>query len=228
MISIRSKEKIILEILEKKQVNNKRILQALVGTPRELFYEGNNKNNSYRSTANKYYGSWLLSDIEYLVDILSNIDLHRHKTVLEIGSGNGYVLAVLSKLFDEVYGIEIDDNSDNECWTNLDSLGIVNVLTKKSDGYYGYDNDMKFDIIIVNCGMSFVPPLLLDQLKMEGVIIIPLGNLNLYPDRCQSLTKIIKSEHNNIETKISDVFVTPMVGDIEKIAAKLSHGGNSH
>lgn len=95
--------------------------------------------------------------------------------VLEIGTGSGYQAAVLAKIVDSVYTIEIVEPLGITAEKRLKRLGYKNVYTRIGDGYIGWPDKAQFDAIIVTAGVNKIPPALLDQLAEGGRMIIPVG-----------------------------------------------------
>ena len=95
--------------------------------------------------------------------------------VLEIGTGSGYQAAVLSRLVAEVYSIEIVEPLARRAQADLQRLGFRNVQVRTGDGSLGWPRAAPFDAVIVTCAPERVPRALVDQLKMGGRMIVPVG-----------------------------------------------------
>jgi protein-L-isoaspartate(D-aspartate) O-methyltransferase len=95
--------------------------------------------------------------------------------VLEIGTGSGYQAAVLSALGAKVYTIEIRDELAKRTRAVFAKLGLDDIELKVGDGYYGWPDAAPFDAILVTAATPRIPPLLVEQLKIGGRIVIPLG-----------------------------------------------------
>ncbi|MEE8183910.1 MAG: protein-L-isoaspartate(D-aspartate) O-methyltransferase [Acidobacteriota bacterium] len=126
--------------------------------------------------------------------------------ILEIGTGSGYQAAVLSGLVREVYSIEILADLAETARTRLEELGYRNVRVRHGDGYRGWPEAAPFDAIIVTAAPDHVPPALVDQLRVGGRMVIPVG------DRYQELRLIEKTGTGIRETKIIPVRFVPMTG----------------
>ncbi len=110
--------------------------------------------------------------------------------ILEIGTGSGYQAAILSQIVDSVYTIEIIEELYITAKKRLQGLKYNNISVKNADGYHGWKDKGPFDAIVVTAAAEFVPPLLLDQLKNGGRMIIPVGT----PFTTQQLLLIEKKE----------------------------------
>lgn len=117
--------------------------------------------------------------------------------VLEIGTGSGFQAAVLSRLVDKVYSVEVIKPLANEAIARLDRLGYKNIFIQHGDGYWGWSEHAPYDCIIVTACAEVVPPPLLDQLKLGGRMIIPIG-----PEHgLQHLVLIKKEEDGTITNR---------------------------
>jgi protein-L-isoaspartate(D-aspartate) O-methyltransferase len=138
------------------------------------------------------------------------LDVKPGEKVLEIGTGSGYQAAVLSYFTDRVWSIEIRKDLAREATNRLKSLGYEKVGVKHGDGYFGWPKHAPFDAIIVTAAANHVAPPLLDQLKMGGRLLIPLGSTTYY----QTLTKITKTPKGKEVEHLLGVAFVPMVGKI--------------
>jgi protein-L-isoaspartate(D-aspartate) O-methyltransferase len=96
-------------------------------------------------------------------------------TVLEVGTGSGYQAAILSQLARKVCTVEIIPSLAEAAAEPLRSLGYDNVSVKVGDGYHGWLECGPFDAIVVTAALEHVPPPLIEQLKMGGRLVMPLG-----------------------------------------------------
>ena len=150
----------------------------------------------------------------YVVALMTeSLKLNRTQRVLEIGTGSGYQAAILSELSKEVYSVEIRDILAKASEKRLKLLGYDNVHVKFGDGYFGWKEFAPYDAIIITCAVNHIPPLLLQQLKDGGRLVLPLGN----PEYFQILTLIEKKGDEIIVNYITKVNFVPMVGEVTKI-----------
>ena len=96
--------------------------------------------------------------------------------VLDVGTGSGYQAAVLAEIVDEVYSIEIVEELANRARAILAELGYDNIHVKAGDGYHGWEEHAPFDAIVVAAAPEAIPQPLLDQLKVGGRLVIPVGS----------------------------------------------------
>ena len=146
----------------------------------------------------------------YIVALMTElVEPGSDDVVLEIGTGSGYQAAVLAKLVDHVYSIEIIDALASEAKARLARLGYDNVTTKLDDGYNGWEEHAPFDAIVVTAAASHVPPPLIQQLKRGGRMVIPVGGRFTV----QQLLLIEKTEDDEVITRqIAAVRFVPLTG----------------
>jgi protein-L-isoaspartate(D-aspartate) O-methyltransferase len=113
----------------------------------------------------------------FLVALMTHlIDPKPGDVVFETGTGAGYHAAVLARLVDKVYSVEVVEPLAMSAAATLKRLGYDRVEAKAGDGYYGWPSKAPFDAIIVKEALDHVPPPLLEQLKPGGRMVIPLGS----------------------------------------------------
>jgi protein-L-isoaspartate(D-aspartate) O-methyltransferase len=129
--------------------------------------------------------------------------------VLEIGTGSGFQSALLTYLTPHVHSIEIIPElaaRTRGVYDRLIGAGYREysaIATRSGDGYFGWEEAAPFDKIIVTCGIDHVPPPLLQQLKPNGVMVIPIG-----PPGAQHVLKIVKNQaaDGSIAVERSDIY----------------------
>jgi protein-L-isoaspartate(D-aspartate) O-methyltransferase len=112
----------------------------------------------------------------YIVALMTELAaVDRTSKVLEIGTGSGYQAAVLAEIAGSVFTIEIVPELGKRSAALLEQLGYANVKAKIGDGYDGWPDEAPFDAIVVTAAPGKVPQPLLDQLKIGGRLVIPVG-----------------------------------------------------
>lgn len=136
--------------------------------------------------------------------------LKTNDKVLEIGTGSGYQAAVLAEIADQVYSIEIVKELAVSAKQKLETLGYTNVTVKHGDGYQGWSEHAPFDVVIVTAAPDEIPPRLIEQLKVGGRMIIPVGT------DYQELLRIQKTKNGIKQERLLPVRFVPMIKPYDK------------
>jgi protein-L-isoaspartate(D-aspartate) O-methyltransferase len=180
-------------LVANKDVWNAANRRAFLLTPREEFVRKPNLPHTYDNNFLDIGFGVTISGPHLVGRMTSAIDVQPGNKVLEIGTGSGYQSAYLSSLTDKVWSIEIIKPLAERTRSTYDDLigrgydEFKSITTKNADGYYGWQEASPFDKIIVTCGIDHIPPPLLQQLKPEGVMVIPIG-----PPGAQHVLKVTK------------------------------------
>ncbi len=147
----------------------------------------------------------------YIVAVMTELlDPQPDDVVLEVGTGSAYQAAILSELVAHVYTIEIIEGLAEQAGERLQRLGYENVSTRLGDGYFGWEEHAPFDSIIVTAAATHVPPPLIEQLKMGGRMVIPVGS----QFTTQWLLLIEKDDDGSIVTRqVAPVRFVPLTGE---------------
>ena len=129
------------------------------------------------------------------------LEIPQRSKVLEIGTGSGYQTAILSRLSSRVYSIERYKTLADMAKKRLERLNISNVTILLQDGFFGYAPQAPFDRIILTAAVEEIPSLIISQLKVGGIMIVPVG----LPNQKQSLLKVIKNEKGLDITELMSV-----------------------
>lgn len=185
----------LVKLLLEKGITDKNVLQAISKIPRHLFLNSSFEDYAYQDKAFPIAAGQTISQpytVAYQSQLL-NIDKD-HK-VLEIGTGSGYQTAVLCYLGAKVYSIERQNELFKITSLLLPKLGIRPKLLTFGDGYKGLPNHAPFDRIIVTAGAPIIPQPLLAQLKIGGMLLIPVGSTE------QVMTQLIRKSETQFEKK---------------------------
>ncbi|MBN2534412.1 MAG: protein-L-isoaspartate O-methyltransferase [Spirochaetales bacterium] len=156
------------------------VLQAFLLTPREIFARDYNRDVAYDMNWHMIEDGQTISGPHLVCRMTENLDIKPEHKVLEIGTGSGYHSALMTQMANNVYSIEIKTNlyhvTDSIYTSILDKYPEYrNVQRKNADGYYGWEEYAPFDRIVVTCGIDHIPPSLLKQLTVGGIMVIPVG-----------------------------------------------------
>ena len=207
------------EQLRPRDIHSKRVLDAMLKVPRHLFVPESVRPLAYGDFPVPIgYGQTISQPyiVAFMTQALNVEPAHR---VLEIGTGSGYQAAVLSLLAKEVYTIEILAPLAERARTTLADLGYRNVQVRTGNGYLGWPEHAPYDRVIVTAAPEEVPPALVQQLKMGGLMAIPVGTT------IQEL-RILRRVPTGMETIATlPVLFVPMTGKPEAAAPRLTPSG---
>jgi len=134
----------------------------------------------------------------YIVALMTqSVELSPDDRVLEIGTGSGYQAAVLAQLVDQVYSVEIIGSLVERAAAALESVGYDNVIVRHDDGYFGWQEHAPFDAIVVTAAPDHVPQPLVNQLKIGGRMIIPVGPVGGF----QTLWLLTRTGEDEVQTR---------------------------
>ncbi|MEJ2665207.1 MAG: protein-L-isoaspartate O-methyltransferase [Spirochaetia bacterium] len=183
-------------------------LRAFLLTPRERFTRGQNLFATYGAKPLQIGYGQTITAPNVMAMMTTSLRVKPEDKILEIGTGSGYQSAVLARLSNHVYSIEIIKElyqQTDKLFTSLEKEYPVykNIVRKLDDGYYGWAKYAPFDKIIITCSIDHLPPPLIKQLKVGGIIIVPLG-----PPYRQFLMRIekVKNKDGQIRLIQKDVY----------------------
>ncbi len=160
-------------------LKTREIKNAFFEVKREQFMPQNMRQYAYADDAISIGHGQTISQPSTIAIMLELLDLKSGMNALEVGSGCGYVLALISKIVGEkgkVYGVELLGELSQKSTENLKQEGFVNAEVKNADGAEGWAEHAPFDRILVSCACPFIPKALFDQLKEGGRIVAPVGD----------------------------------------------------
>ena len=193
--------------LRRRGISDTRVLRAMELVPREIFVDPAFAGEAYADTALPIDCGQTISQ-PYVVAFMSEmLGVEPEDKVLEIGTGSGYQAAVLSHLCRRVYTVERYRELQKAAADRLAELDIRNVVTIIGDGRLGWPPQAPFDRIIVTAASEEPPEALIDQLKVGGRMIVPLGKTR----ETQYLVQIDKSEDGIERTELLPVRFVPLV-----------------
>jgi len=196
-------------LIRNKDISREKETLAFLMTPREKFCRSWNLKRAYEHAfLDIHYGVTISGP--YLVGRMTGaLDVKPGDKVLEIGTGSGYQSAFLAYLTDKVYTIEIIEalaSETDQIYRDLSASGhpeFNHIKRKADDGYYGWEENGPYDKIVVTCGIDHIPPPLLQQLKVGGIMVIPVG-----PPGAQFVLKVSKvlDEEGDVTVTREDIY----------------------
>jgi protein-L-isoaspartate(D-aspartate) O-methyltransferase len=193
--------------LRRRGIRDTKVLRAIELVPRELFVDPAFADHAYQDIALPIDCGQTISQPYVVAFMTEALELDARHKVLEIGTGSGYQAAVLSHLCRRVYSVERWLELQKAAERRLAELGIANVITIIGDGWLGWPPQAPFDRIVVTAAAAEPPAALLDQLKVGGRMIIPLGETR----DTQSLVQIDRTEQGTITKALLPVRFVPMM-----------------
>jgi protein-L-isoaspartate(D-aspartate) O-methyltransferase len=203
------RQRMVDEQIVSRGVTDSAVLQAMREVPRHMFVPKTHINESYEDYPLPIgYGQTISQP--YIVALMLELsEPSPTKTLLEVGSGCGYLLAVASKLFKQVVGIERIEGLYQESIALLQNVQAKNVHVICGDGYEGVCAHGPYGSIIVSCSCSRIPQPLLDQLAPGGVLAIPVGDVLF-----QELLTVRRTEEGKFVTRSHGaVRFVPLISD---------------
>jgi protein-L-isoaspartate(D-aspartate) O-methyltransferase len=172
---------------------SQRVLEVMGQAERHRFTPGSSCSVAYMDAPVRIGHGQTMSQ-PFIVALMTHLAaLKFDDTVLEVGTGSGYQAAVLARLARKVCSVEIVPPLAEAAARVLRELGYDNVSVKVGDGYLGWPECGPFDAMIVTAALDHVPPPLIEQLKVGGQLIMPLGSIHA-PQQLTVIEKIAPSE----------------------------------
>jgi len=203
-------ESLISYIKEIGYLKSKQIEEALRKAPRYMFVPEGIKNLACRDTPLSIGYNQTISQPSTVVLMTAALDVRKDQKILEIGTGSGWQAAILSHLVGEkgfVYSIETVGELAEFARKNIKNMKIKNIEIFVKDGSTGLEDKAPFDRIIITAAAPDIPEPLLKQLKIDGIMVVPIGNLFLQE------MYIVKKLKDKIEKKsIGNFMFVPLKG----------------
>ena len=202
-----ARKNMVDEQLVRRGVKDQRVLNAFLEVPRHKFVEEYLKYKAYDDYPLSIgYGQTISQP--YMVALMTEaINPQPSERILEIGAGSGYQAAILSRLCSAVYTIERISALASRARKALDDMGYFNVHIRLGDGTMGLPQDAPYDGIIVTAGAPHVPESLIEQLREDGRLIIPVGDEGI-----QDLRRIIRTKDGVKEESLGGCRFVKLIG----------------
>lgn len=198
--------------LASRDITDPRVLEAFRKVHRHAFVPAQYQSSAYADSPLPIGSGQTISQ-PYMVALMTQLlGLEGDEKILEIGTGSGYQAAILAELGKVVYTIEIIPELAKRAEKVLDSLGYENVHVKAGDGYLGWPEAAPFDDIIVTAAPEKLPEPLIQQLKLGGDLVVPIGPQG----RAQTLTIYTKQDTGLVKRVEGGCYFVPMRGKVEE------------
>lgn len=199
--------------LRKHGIHDTRVLRAMELVAREQFVDDAFADQAYADTALPIACGQTISQPYIVAYMTEKLAPEPGDKVLEIGTGSGYQAAILSQLCDHVWTIERYKDLEKKAKKNFAKLDIGNITTVIGDGWIGWPPEAPYDRIIVTAAAPDPPDALLEQLKVGGRLVLPVGETR----EAQTLVQIDKTDDGLTQTDLLPVRFVPLVkGRVKK------------
>ena len=200
----------LLEVVRGKGISDEVVLSAMMKVPRHFFFDQAFLNQAYSDHAFQIGAGQTISQPYTVAYQTALLKLNKGEKVLEIGTGSGYQTCILCEMGAKVFTIERQKELFDRAQKLLPLMGYSPKMFY-GDGYKGLQAYAPFDKILVTCGAPFIPEELVKQLKIGGILVIPVGAGDI-----QMMTVIQKiSEEEVSKTELKEFRFVPMLENRE-------------
>ena len=209
MTSLRTRDRLVQRLREQ-GISNLAVLDRIRNVPRHIFVDEALGSRAYEDTALPIGWGQTISQ-PYIVARMTEalVEFGAVDKVLEVGTGCGYQTAVLAPLVGKIYSVERIAPLVERAKQRLKELEIKNVKLKHGDGILGWKSIAPFDAILVAAAPLTVPETLLQQLRVGGRLIVPVG-----PEGEQELIRFTRREQKIDRASLGPVAFVPLLGGI--------------
>ncbi len=191
-----------------RDIADKRVIEAMWRVPREVFLSPEQKHLAYDDRPLSIGHGQTISQPYIVALMVQALELRGDEKVLELGTGSGYVAAILAELARKVITVECIPELAQSAELVLDGLGYSNVKVCTARGILGYPEDAPYDAILVSAGAPDVPQVLIEQLVLNGRLVIPVGSRWQ-----QELLKITRVGKGTRVENLGGCYFVPLVGE---------------
>lgn len=171
----RRREQMVETQIRARGIQSPRVLDAMAKVPRHRFVDHADIDYAYADSPIDIGLGQTISQPYIVAFMTEALALAPDAVVLEIGTGSAYQTAVLAEIAREVYSIEVVPALAERAATLLVELGYANVYLRSGDGYEGWSQHAPYDAVIVTAAPDHLPPPLVEQLKVGGRMVVPIG-----------------------------------------------------
>lgn len=196
--------------LRRAGIRDPRVLTAFEKTPRDVFVEGPFADRAYDDSALPITCGQTISQPSVVARMTEALDVTPRCKVLEVGAGSGYQAAILAHLARRVYAIERHRELSLAARDRMNRLNLSNVTIRTGDGTRGWPEQAPFDRIVLSAAAEDTPSVLLEQLRIGGIMVLPVGQ----SDEVQQLIRIEKTENGLAYTELTEVLFVPLIAGL--------------
>ena len=210
MISAAERKMQFLFALRSHGVTNKRVLNAMEKVDRGKYIRGTFEDRAYEDTPLPIACAQTISQPSIVALMTEALDVQPRDKVLEIGTGSGYQAAILSQLARRVYTVDRHGRLVRAARLIFEAEDISNITALIADGSRGLPDQAPFDRILLTAASEDPPGPLLSQLRIGGIMVLPVGQSNTV----QTLVKIVKTETGLEYDELRSVRFVPLLEGI--------------
>jgi protein-L-isoaspartate(D-aspartate) O-methyltransferase len=203
------RERMVHRLREHYKIRDEKVLEVLNRIPRHLFVPEALKSQAYKDNALPIAANQTISQPFIVARMTELLELNPQSKVLEIGAGSGYQTVVLSALAKKIYAIERVAQLAAEAQNRLENLKIQNVTLRCADGTNGWEIHAPFDAILVAAGSPGIPKPLLNQLKIGGKLVLPIGQ----DQKTQKLIRVTRTTKDFQTEDFGACAFVPLIGE---------------
>jgi protein-L-isoaspartate(D-aspartate) O-methyltransferase len=204
-----SRDKMIKLLREHYKIRDERVLDAMRDVPRHFFVPSALKTQAYKDNALPIAANQTISQPFIVARMSELLELSPDARILEIGAGSGYQTSILARLAGKVFAIERIPQLAKEAQERLTALQLHNVMLRCADGTNGWDVYAPYDGILVAAGSPDLPEPLLQQLKIGGKLVIPIGQ----DQKTQHLIRVTRTETKFVTEDFGACAFVPLIGE---------------
>ncbi|WP_323785322.1 protein-L-isoaspartate(D-aspartate) O-methyltransferase [Thalassovita sp.] len=193
--------------LRSKGVTDPRVLEAMEKIDRGGFIKGLFSERAYEDMPLPIACGQTISQPSVVALMTQALDVQPRDKVLEVGTGSGYQAAILSQLARRVYTVDRHSRLVREARDIFEALDLSNITAFTADGSFGLPDQAPFDRIIVTAAAEDPPPPLLAQLKIGGIMVLPVGQ----SDHVQSLIRVTRNDDGFEYEELRPVRFVPLL-----------------
>jgi len=192
-------------------IKDERVLGAVAMTPRHVFVDEALSSRAYEDSALPIGQSQTISQpwvVAQMTEVVMNVGVL--EKVLEVGTGSGYQAAILAALVPQVFTVERIEKLLKLARRRFHRLHLKNIYTRHADGHMGWPSQAPFDAIVVTAAAMDIPPELLIQLKVGGVLVIPVERRG-----AQRLLSVRRTDTGYEENDLGGVIFVPLLRGLD-------------
>jgi protein-L-isoaspartate(D-aspartate) O-methyltransferase len=201
--------RMVQRLREHYKIRDEKVLEVLNRIPRHLFVPEALKSQAYKDNALPIASNQTISQPFIVARMTELLELNPQSKVLEIGAGSGYQTVILSELAKKIYAIERVAQLAAEAQNRLENLKIQNVTLRCADGTNGWEIHAPFDAILVAAGSPGIPKPLLNQLKIGGKLVLPIGQ----DQKTQKLIRVTRTTKDFQTEDFGACAFVPLIGE---------------